>query len=95
MRNRQFLKSESASTSPPKKSGGSHSKKGQTSAITVNKKTLSKMNREISSMKAKLKGVTKAKRTSSNDEDSDVQDNAGDQFGGRKKKKQKKADQQD
>ncbi len=79
----------------PKKSCGNHSKKGQTSAIKVNKKTLSKMTREISSMKARLKDVGKSKKASSEDEDSDVQDNAGDQFGGRKKKKQKKADQQD
>ena len=41
-------------------------------------------------MKAKLKEVWNAKKTFSEDEDSDVQDNAGDQFGGRKKKKQKK-----
>jgi hypothetical protein len=79
----------------PKESCGSHSKKGQTSAIKVNKKTLSKMTREISSMKARLKDVGKSKKPSSKDEDSDVQDNAGDQFGGRKKKKQKKADKQD
>jgi hypothetical protein len=31
----------------PKESRGNHSKKGQTSAIKVNKKTLSKMTREI------------------------------------------------
>jgi hypothetical protein len=37
----------------------------------------------------------KSKKASSEGEDSNVQDNAGDQFGGRKKKKQKKADQQD
>jgi hypothetical protein len=79
----------------PKKSRGNHSKKGQTSAIKVNKKTMSKMTREISSMKARLKDVGKSKKASIKEEDSDVQDNAGDQFGGRKKKKQKKADQQD
>jgi hypothetical protein len=77
-----------------KKRRGNHSKKGQTSAIKVNKKTLSKMTREIS-MKARLKDVGKSKKASSEDEDSDVQDNAGDQFGGHKKKKQKKANQQD
>jgi hypothetical protein len=70
----------------PKKSCGNHSKKGQTSAIKVNKKTLSKMTR--------LKDV-KATKVTFKDEDSNVQDNAGNQFGGRKKKKQKKSDQQD
>jgi hypothetical protein len=79
----------------PKKSRGGHSKKGQTSTTKVNKKKLSKMTREISSMKARLKDAGKSKKASSEDEDSDVQDNAGDQFGVRKKKKQKKADQQD
>jgi hypothetical protein len=79
----------------PKKRCGSHSKKGQTSAIKVNKRTLSKMTREISSMKARLKDVGKSKKASSKDEDSDVQDNDGYQFGGCKKKKQKKAGQQD
>jgi hypothetical protein len=52
------------------------------------------MTRKISSMKARLKDV-KARKVSFEDEDSDVQDNAGDQFGGRKKKKQKKSNQQD
>jgi hypothetical protein len=79
----------------PKKFRSNHSKKGQSSTIKVNKKTLSKMTREISSMKARLKDVGKSKKTSRKDEDNNVQDNAGDQFGGRKKKKQKKADQQD
>jgi hypothetical protein len=53
------------------------------------------MTREISSTKARLKNVGKSKKASSKDKDSDVQDNAGNQFGGNKKKKQKKADQQD
>jgi hypothetical protein len=75
----------------PKKSRGNHSKKGQTSAIKVNKKTLSKMTREISPMKARLKDVGKSKKASIKEEDSDVQDNAGDQFGGHKKKKEKKS----
>jgi hypothetical protein len=42
-----------------------------------------------------LKDAGKSKKASSKDEDSDVQDNAGNQFGGRKKKKQKKVGQQD
>jgi hypothetical protein len=46
-------------------------------------------------MKAKLKDVSKAKETSIKDEDSNVQDNAGNQFGGHKKKKQKKSYKQD
>jgi hypothetical protein len=81
----------------PKKSRGDNN--SQTNAIKVNKKTLSKMTREISSMKARLtarlKNVGKSKKACSEDKDSDVQDNAGNQFGGRKKKKQKKAGQQD
>jgi hypothetical protein len=52
------------------------------------------MNRKISPMKARLKDVGKAKQASSKGEDSDVQDNAGDHFGGRKKKKQKRANHQ-
>jgi hypothetical protein len=56
----------------PKKSRGGHSKKGQTNDIKVNKKTLSKMTRAISSMKARLKDVGKSKKASSEDEDSDV-----------------------
>jgi hypothetical protein len=48
----------------PKKSCGGHSQKGQTSAIKVNKKTLSKMTREISSMKARLKDIGKSKKAS-------------------------------
>jgi hypothetical protein len=66
----------------PKKRRGGHSKKRQTSAIKVNKKSLSKMNKEFASKKARLKDVGKAKKSSSEDEDSNVQDNAGDQFGG-------------
>ena len=46
-------------------------------------------------MKAKLKDVGKSTKVTFEDGDRDVQDNAGDQFGGRRKKKQKKADQQD
>jgi hypothetical protein len=53
------------------------------------------MTREISSMKARLKGAGKSMKVTFEDEGSDVQGNAGEQFGGRKKKKQKKADQQD
>jgi hypothetical protein len=49
----------------PKKSPSGHSKKGQTSAIKVKKKTLSKMTREISSMKTRLKDVGKSKKASS------------------------------
>jgi hypothetical protein len=65
--------------------------KSKASAITVKKKALAKMNREISSLKTRLKGMEKDKKVlSSDEEDGDIQDNAGDQFGGRKKKKQKK-----
>jgi hypothetical protein len=54
----------------PKKSSGGHSRKGQKNAIKLHKKTLSKMTREISSMK----------KASSKEEDSDLQDNVGNQF---------------
>ena len=77
------------------KSRGGPPKKSKTSVININKKTLSKMNREISSMKAKLKVADKAKKVTFEDEDSDVQDNAGDQLGGRRKKKQRRAEQQE
>jgi hypothetical protein len=53
------------------------------------------MTSEISFMKARLKDIGKSTKITFKDEDSDVQDNAGDQFGVRKKKKQKKADKQD
>ncbi len=76
-----------------KSRGGQY--KGQESVINIDKKTLSKMNREISSMKAKLRVVEKGKEVSFEDEDSDFHDNAGDQFGGRKKNKQKRAEQQE
>ena len=65
---------------PPHKGRGA-------SAIKSNKKQVGKLNRKIASLKARLK--------SSNDKDDDdepeaIQDNAGDQFGGRKKKKDNK-----
>jgi hypothetical protein len=55
---------------------------------------MSKMTRKFASLETKLKNVGNAKKASSDDEDSDVQDNAGDQFGGPKQKNHKKADQQ-
>jgi hypothetical protein len=48
------------------------------------------MTREISSMKARLKDAGKSTKVTFEDEDSDVQDNAGDQFGGRKKRNKRK-----
>jgi hypothetical protein len=74
----------------PKKSRSERTKKRTTSAIKSKKKTLVMMNREISSLKARLKDMEGKKTTSSGDEDDAPQDNAGDQFGGRKQKKQKK-----
>jgi hypothetical protein len=60
----------------------------QTSAIKSKKKQVGKLNRKIASLKARLKSAN------SNDDDDDepeaIQDNAGDQFGGRKKKKENK-----
>jgi hypothetical protein len=66
---------------PPHKGRGA-------SAIKSNKKQVGKLNRKIASLKARLK--------SANDKDDDdepeaIQDNAGDQFGGRKKKKENKS----
>jgi hypothetical protein len=66
---------------PPHR-GGSNA-----SAIKTNKKKILKLNRKIASLKTKLK------ESNSKSDDSSVegvQDNAGDQFGGRKKKKEGK-----
>ncbi len=60
----------------------------QTSAIKAKKKEVSKLNRKISSLKAKLKS---ASSIDDDDEPEEVQNNAGDQFGGRKKKKENKS----
>jgi Mg2+ and Co2+ transporter CorA len=60
----------------------------QASAIKSKKKQVSKLNRKIASLKARLKSAN------ANDDDDDepeaIQDNAGDQFGGRKKRKENK-----
>ena len=74
----------------PKKSRGGRPK-ARTSSLKAEKKKLVKMNRAISSLKTRLHDMEKGKKSSASDDDeSDVQDNAGDQFGGRKSKKQKK-----
>jgi hypothetical protein len=66
---------------PPHR-GGSNA-----SAIKTNKKKILKLNRKIASLKTKLKESNSKSDDSSVEE---VQDNAGDQFGGRKKKKEGK-----
>jgi Ni,Fe-hydrogenase I large subunit len=63
-------------------------------AVKSAKKTLSKLTREASSLKSLLKKA-QSKRDASDDDGNDAndpQDNAGDQFGGRKAKKKKKGD---
>jgi hypothetical protein len=64
MSRRQLWTRGSTSTATPTRgSCGGHSRKGQSSTIKFNKKALSKMNKEISSMKAKQEDVAKAKKT--------------------------------
>jgi hypothetical protein len=60
----------------------------QASATKAKKKEVVKLNRKISSLKAKLKS---ASSIDDDDNPEEVQDNAGDQFGGRKKKKENKS----
>jgi hypothetical protein len=76
----------------PKKGRGTPSRGGRkTSAIKSKKKALGKLNREISSLKTRLKDIEgKRPPVSSDDGNDSPQDNAGDQFGGRTTKKKKK-----
>jgi hypothetical protein len=77
----------------PKK--GKFSPKRTASAVKTkkDKSNLAKMTREIASLKVKFKDLVEKKGSSSNDDDVDeIQDNAGDQFGGRRQKKNKKND---
>ena len=75
----------------PKKSRARGGGGRNASAIKSNKKSLVKLRREISALKKRLKGVeNKSTPSSEEDDDNNPQDNAGDQFGGRKNKKQKK-----
>jgi hypothetical protein len=70
-------------------------KKHRTSSIATKKKTLAKMHREIASMKSRFKAMEGKREAEENSDDADedaTQDNAGDQFGGRKKKQKKKGD---
>jgi hypothetical protein len=72
-------------------------RRSKPSSIKTKKKTLAKMTREIASLKTKFNNLKK-KRGASSDDDADgadePQDNAGDQFGGRKDKKKKRGDSQ-
>ena len=76
----------------PKKGKYVHKKSNLSSVASKKDKALKKMTREIASLKVKFKGIEKKddKDSSSEEEDGRVQDNAGDQFGGRKSKKAKK-----
>ena len=71
----------------------SKTRRSKPSAVKAKKQTLTKMKREIASLKVKFKEI-KAKRGPSSDDDADAddetQDDAGNQFGGRKGKKKKK-----
>jgi hypothetical protein len=62
----------------------------KTSATKSKDKAIKKMTREIASMKSKFKDMEKKGGSSKSSDDDEVQDNAGDQFGGRKTKKAKK-----
>ena len=61
----------------------------RTASIKSKKKSYQKIQREISSLKAKCKEL-KENRSASEEAD-EPQENAGDQFGGRKRKKQQKS----
>ncbi len=62
----------------------------KTSSIKAKKKNLAKMTREIASLKVKFKAIEGKRDAASSSDDADTaQDNAGDQFSGRKNKKKK------
>jgi hypothetical protein len=59
-------------------------------ASGASQKTISKLTREISSMKAEFKADRESRQPSRDNDDGEVQNNAGDQFGGRRSKQQKR-----
>ncbi len=62
----------------------------KTSSIKAKKKNLARMTREIASLKVKFKAIEGKRDAASSSDDADTaQDNAGDQFSGRKNKKKK------
>jgi hypothetical protein len=73
--------------------GKKRPRRSKPSAIKTKKKNLTKLTREIASLKTKVNALQKKRGTSSDDdaeEADEPQDNAGDQFGGRQSKKKKK-----
>jgi hypothetical protein len=61
------------------------------SSVQSKKKSLQKMTKQIAALNTRVKRVEGKKVPSKEDDDDDsVSDNAGDQFGGREKKRQKK-----
>ena len=79
---------------PKKKSQGGKSK---ASAVKSKKKTLEKLTRKVAALETKAKSLKKKVAFESDDDEAEEngpQDNAGDQFGGRKSKKKKKGDKE-
>jgi hypothetical protein len=73
--------------------GKKRPRRSKPSAIKTKKKNLTKLTREIASLKTKVNALQEKRGTSSDDdaeEADEPQDNAGDQFGGRQSKKKKK-----
>jgi hypothetical protein len=59
-------------------------------ASGTSQKKISKLTREISSMKAEMKADRESRQPSRDNDDGEIQNNAGDQFGGRRSKQQKR-----
>jgi hypothetical protein len=71
----------------------SQTRRSKPSAVKTRKKNMTKLNREIASLRVKVDHLKKKRGISSDDDADDTdgpQDNAGDQFGGRKGKKKSK-----
>ena len=87
---RQEVIAERKKTQSDKGNKGKHrggaSKRGASGTC---QKKISKLTRAISSMKAEMKADRESRQPSQDNDDGAVQDNAGDQFGGRRSKQQK------
>jgi hypothetical protein len=66
--------------------------KSKVSSIKSKKKVLTKMSQEIASLKVKCKELDSEKGCTSGADNDNVQDNTGNQRGGRKDKKRAKTD---
>ena len=77
-----------------KKSGNKRSgtnTRRKLSAVARNKKGMKSMQREIASLKVQNKNLRGKRNSTSDDETAEPQDDAGNQFGGRRSKKEKKS----